>query len=115
MINIRPDRDPDPDTLPGMASGAPKRSGPNYRAAVRTVAALVAARGLDRQLASARIQAVYSLAHDIDVAEAFHGGKRETYALHLLHRAYGEALDALADAAMSGDDLDWLADAAGDG
>jgi hypothetical protein len=105
----------DPDALPGLAETGPRRSGPNYRAAVKTVAALAGDRGLDRRLAAARIQAVYSLAHDIDVAEGSHGGKRETYALHLLHRAYGEALDALTDAALSGDDLDWLSDAAAGG
>lgn len=98
----------DHETLPGLRAGPPPRSGPNYRAAVKTVGALATARGLDREAAAARIQAVYSLAHDIDVAEGFHGGKRETYALHLLHRAYSEALDALTDASLTGDDLDWL-------
>lgn len=103
------------DTLPGLAPIAVRRNGPNYRAALRTVRALTKDRGLDLAVAAARVQAVYSLAHDIDVAEGFHGGKRETYALHLLHRAYADALDALTDAAMSGDDLDWLADAGADG
>lgn len=103
----------DGDALPGLEDTGPRRTGPNYRAAVKTVAALRKDRGLDPWLAAARIQAVYSLAHDIDVAEGAHGGKRETYALHLLHRAYGEALDALTDAALGGDDLDWLAGADG--
>lgn len=105
---IKP-RDPD-DALPGLEVGLPKRTGPNYRAAIRTVTALAFSRNLDRDLAAARVQQVYSLAHDIDIAEGVHGGKRETYALHLLHRAYAEALDALTDTALSGDDLDWLND-----